>query len=77
MPGPLTRHLRSVWIAWLRFEYRALAVLLPIASVEMAVAIALIVHLPIYVGLLGALPAFLARDAWRFAVQIGAAAHPA
>lgn len=77
MPGYRTRYLRSAWIAWLRFEYRALAILLPIVCFEMAEASALIAHLPAYVGLAGALPAFLARDVWRFAAQIGLADHVA
>lgn len=70
MPGRLPRDLRIAWVGWLRFEYRALAVLLPIVCFEMTVASVLLSHLPPYFGLVGALPALLARDAWGFAAQI-------
>ena len=68
--GRLCRNLRIVWLGWLRFEYRALAVLLPIICFEMTEAIVLLSHLPAYVGLIGALPALFARDAWGVAAQI-------
>lgn len=67
---PLSRVLRAVWVGWLRFEFRALAVLLPIVCFELAETFVLLAHLPLYVGFLGALPALLARDAWGFATQI-------
>jgi hypothetical protein len=63
--------IRKVWVSWLRFEFRAIAVLLPIACLELTAATTLLAHLPLYTGLLGSLPMFLARDAWRFAGQIG------
>jgi len=67
------RLLRAAWVGWLRFEYRVLAVLLPVVCLELAVVIVIMAHLPLYLGLLGALPAFLGPAAWRFASQIGAA----
>jgi hypothetical protein len=73
MPSDRLRVLRAVWIAWLRFEYRALAVILPIVCLELAFVIVIMAHLPLYLGLLGVLPAFLGVAAWRFASQIGAA----
>lgn len=63
--------LRAVWVGWLRFEYRALAVILPIVCLELALVIVIMAHLPVYLGLFGALPAFLGVAAWRFASQIG------
>jgi hypothetical protein len=62
---------RRVWVGWLRFEFRAMAVLLPVIILEMAVASAVAAHLPFYLGFVGAAPLALARDAWRLAAQIG------
>lgn len=70
MLGRLSRDLRIGWVGWLRFEYRALAILLPIVCFEMTEASVLVAHLPAYVGIVGALPALLARDAWGLAAQI-------
>jgi hypothetical protein len=68
--GRWFRVLSIAWVGWLRFEFRALAILLPVACFEMTAAGVLISHLPVYLGTLGALPALLARDAWRFAALI-------
>ena len=77
MPGRGVQWLRRLWVAWLRFEYRTLAVLLPVVCFELAEADTLLAHLSGYVGLLGVLPALLGRDAWRFAAQIGPSPAPA
>lgn len=66
--------LTVLWVFWLRIEYRALAVLLPVICFELAVADTVLAHLPVYLGLLGALPVLLFHDAWRLAAQIRPAA---
>ncbi len=71
MPSDRTRLLRTVWVVWLRFEYRALAVLLPVVCLELALASAILAQVPVAIGLAGGLPALLAPGAWRFAAQIG------
>jgi len=71
MPSRVPLEIRRAWVGWLRFEYRALAVLLPIVCVEMTEASALLAHLPVYVGAVGALPVFLARGVWTLASEIG------
>jgi hypothetical protein len=70
MSSRTARLLRAAWVTWLRFEFRVLAVLLPTICLELALVNTIIAHLPLYVGLLGALPALLARDVWRFAGEI-------
>ena len=67
-------HLRRLWIGWLRFEYRAIAVLLPISCFELSLADSLLAHLPALLGMLGVSSALLAPGVWRFAAQIDSGA---
>lgn len=71
MSGRVARQVRHLWVAWLRWEYRALALLLPVICFELALASTILAHLPVYLGLAGTLPASLAPAAWRFAAEVG------
>jgi len=67
----LAESLRRLWVIWLRWEFRALALLLPVVCLEMALVGTLLAHLPVYLGFAGALPISLAPSAWRFAAEVG------
>jgi hypothetical protein len=62
---------RRVWISWLRFEFRAIAILLPTICLELVILLVLISHVPLVFAASGTVPALLAPSVWRFAAEIG------
>jgi hypothetical protein len=67
----LVDHVQRVWVGWLRFEFRAIAILLPTVCLEMVLLLVLTAHLPLLISAVGTLPALLAPSVWRFATEIG------